>query len=270
MVPKRPLRERIRAWRRSLQDPLRGGTAAARWVALAAHRRSAAAAARGARPDRVVSGRAPAHRTGAGGGVAARRRALRADHRPAHRPVLGQLPAFEQRRDPPLARRVRSGQGFHRRLPGHAQGRLRGRRAEALEDRAAACARRLAHYKAIDGKFRLFRYGHWIPAQWRELHELYEFARMRGWQREPLAFGAGAFSQPGRSLEQEYIQSLLLMRLDSGNFTPDQVEWVARSLEEWTPSLTLMPPPGTGAISTSICRARRASSARTSRAPAAA
>jgi hypothetical protein len=106
---------------------------------------------------------------------------------------------------------------------------------------------RLAHYKAIDGKFRLFRYGHWIPAQWRELHELYEFARMRGWQREPLAFGAAAFSQPGESLEREYIRSLLLMRLDSGNFTPDQVEWVARSLEEWTPSLTLTPPPGTGA-----------------------
>ena len=39
---------------------------------------------------------------------------------------------------------------------------------------------RLAHYKGIDGKFRLFRYGHWIPAQWREFHELYEFARMRG------------------------------------------------------------------------------------------
>jgi hypothetical protein len=106
---------------------------------------------------------------------------------------------------------------------------------------------RLAHYKAIDGKFRLFRYSHWIPAQWRELHELYEFARMRGWQREPLAFGGAAFSQPGESLEQEYIRSLLLMRLDSGNFTPDQVEWVGRSLEEWTPSLTLTPPPGTGA-----------------------
>ena len=42
---------------------------------------------------------------------------------------------------------------------------------------------RLAHFKGIDGKFRLFRYGHWIPAQWREFHELYEFARMRGWQR---------------------------------------------------------------------------------------
>ncbi len=38
---------------------------------------------------------------------------------------------------------------------------------------------RLAHYKGLDGKFRLFRYSHWIPAQWREFHELYELARMR-------------------------------------------------------------------------------------------
>ncbi|MBK7793706.1 MAG: hypothetical protein IPJ62_15145 [Betaproteobacteria bacterium] len=106
---------------------------------------------------------------------------------------------------------------------------------------------RLAHYKGIDGKFRLFRYGHWIPAQWREFHELYEFARMRGWQREQLVFGAGMFSRAGVCVEQVYLQTLLLMRLDSGNFTPDQVEWVARQLEDWSPALTLVPPPGTGA-----------------------
>jgi hypothetical protein len=101
--------------------------------------------------------------------------------------------------------------------------------------------------KAIDGKFRLFRYSHWVAAQWRELHDLYEFARMRGWQREPLAFGGGSFIQPGVSLEQEYIRVLLLMRLDSGNFTPDQVEWVSQSLDEWAQSLSLTPSPGTGA-----------------------
>lgn len=106
---------------------------------------------------------------------------------------------------------------------------------------------RLAHYKGVDGKFRLFRYGHWIPAQWRELHELYEFARMRGWQREQLVFGSAPFSRPGVCVEQEYLQTLLLMRLDSGNFTPDQIEWVARQLEDWAPSLALVPPPGTGA-----------------------
>jgi hypothetical protein len=106
---------------------------------------------------------------------------------------------------------------------------------------------RLAHYKGFDGKFRLFRYGHWIPAQWREFHELYEFARMRGWQREQLIYGAAAFARPGISFEQEYLKALLLMRLDSGNFTPDQVEWVSRQLDDWTPSLTLVSPPGEGA-----------------------
>jgi len=105
---------------------------------------------------------------------------------------------------------------------------------------------RLAHYKAIDGKFRLFRYGHWIPAQWREVHELYEFARMRGCSASRLRRGCRV--QPARRVARTAIHSsLLLMRLDSGNFTPDQVEWVARSLEEWTPSLTLTPPPGIGA-----------------------
>ena len=106
---------------------------------------------------------------------------------------------------------------------------------------------RLAHYRGLDGKYRLFRYSHWIPAQWREFHELYEFARMRGWQREQLVFGVGAFSKPGVSFEQEYLKTLLLMRLDSGNFTPDQVEWVARQLEDWTPTLALTPPPSEGA-----------------------
>ena len=66
------------------------------------------------------------------------------------------------------------------------------------------------------------QYSHWIPAQWREFHELYEFARMRGWQREQLIYGVGGFSKPGVSFEQEYLKTLLLMRLDSGNFTPDQ------------------------------------------------
>ena len=37
------------------------------------------------------------------------------------------------------------------------------------------------------------------------------------------------------------------MRLDSGNFTPDQVDWVARALDKWVAPLSLTPPPGTGA-----------------------
>jgi len=98
---------------------------------------------------------------------------------------------------------------------------------------------RLAHYRGLDGKFRLFRYSHWIPAQWREFHEVYELARARSWQREQLVFGAGSFAKPGIFVEQVYLNMLLLMRLDSGNFTPDQVEWVANQLEDWAPTLAL-------------------------------
>ncbi len=102
---------------------------------------------------------------------------------------------------------------------------------------------RLAHYKGLDGKFRLFRYSHWIPAQWREFHEVYELGRARSWQREQLALGPGRFASTGVFLEQVYLNTLLLMRLDSGNFTPDQVEWVARQIDEWAPALELTPIP---------------------------
>jgi hypothetical protein len=106
---------------------------------------------------------------------------------------------------------------------------------------------RLAHYRGLDGKFRLFRYSHWIPAQWRDFHETYELARARSWHREQLVFGAAGFSRPGISVEQVYLDMLLLMRLDSGNFTPDQVEWVAKQLEDWAPSLALTPVAAQGA-----------------------
>jgi hypothetical protein len=85
-------------------------------------------------------------------------------------------------------------------------------------------------------------------AQWREFHELYEFARMRGWQREQLVFGAGKFSRPGVCLEQEYLKTLLLMRLDSGNFTARSgASGSRKQLEDWSPTLVLEPPPGDGA-----------------------
>lgn len=107
---------------------------------------------------------------------------------------------------------------------------------------------RLAFYKRQDGKYRLFRYSRWSLAQWREFHELYEFARTRGWQREQLVVGPATFSRPGVSLEQEYVQTLLLMRLDSGNFPADHVHWIARQLDDWTASLELVAAPGEAAM----------------------
>src|SRR5208282_2496437 len=226
-----PLRERIRLWRRSLQDPLRGGKSAARWV--------------GSLPtgdplqlqhevlDLIASFPGGRRRIGPPQAEAL----LRVDAR--CEPIVAQLTAqytANYQRSSSVETRLWHGvfdlvkafsAAYQATLKaGYAAGEQK--RWKTVLPRVLV---RLAHFKAIDGKFRLFRYGHWIPAQWRELHELYEFARMRGWQREPLSFGADAFSQPGRS------------------------RWHRHRAP--------------GQISTSTCRARRASSARTRCAPAA-
>jgi hypothetical protein len=246
-IPKRPLRERLRSLQRTLRDPLRGSKAAMRWISvlptedpLDVQREVL---------DLVTSFPGGRRRIGPGQAEAL----LHIDAR--CEPIVAQLTAQytgNYQRSSGIETRLWHGvfdlvkaftAAYQATLKsGYAAGEQK--RWKSVLPRVLV---RLAHYKGIDGKFRLFRYGHWIPAQWRELHELYEFARMRGWQREPLGHGAGNFAHPDRSLEQEYIRALLLMRLDSGNFTPDQVEWVARSLEEWMQSVTLVPPPGTGA-----------------------
>ena len=247
MAAMRSLVELLRGLPRALRDPLRGGTAAARWIAslpsgdpLQLQREAL---------DLVAS--FPDGRRSIGPAQA--EALLRIDAR--LEPIISQLTAqytANYQRSSSVETRLWHGvfdlvkaftAAYQATLKaGYAAGEQK--RWKTVLPRVLV---RLAHFKAIDGKFRLFRYSHWIPAQWRDLHELYEFARMRGWQREPLAFGGGTFIQPAASLEQEYIRVLLLMRLDSGNFTPDQVEWVAHSLDEWAQSLSLTPPPGTGA-----------------------
>src|SRR5438093_5614498 len=230
MVAKRPLRERFPTRKRSLRDPLRGGKAAARWIAslptadpLQLQHETL---------DLVASFPGGRRRIGPAQADAL----LHVDAR--CEPIVSQLTAqytANYQRSSGVETRLWHGvfdlvkaftAAYQATLKaGYAAGEQK--RWKVVLPRVLV---RLAHYKGIDGKFRLFRYGHWIPAQWRELHELYEFARMRGWQLETLTLDADGFSRSATSVEQEYIRSLLLMRLDSGNFTPDQVDWVARAL----------------------------------------
>ena len=243
----RSLGELLRGWRRALRDPLRGGTSATRWVAtlptgdaLQLQREAL---------DLVAS--FPGGRRNIGPAQA--EALLRIDERmePIVSQLTAQYTANYQRSSSVETRLWHSVFDLVKAFTAAYQATLKAGYAAGEQKRWKTVLPRvlvrLAHFRALDGKFRLFRYSHWIAAQWREFHELYEFARMRGWQREALIFGGATFMHPGASLEQEYVRALLLMRLDSGNFTPDQVEWVAGSLEEWAQSLTLMPPPGTGA-----------------------
>jgi hypothetical protein len=247
MAVRRPIRERLRIWRRSLRDPLRGGKAASRWIAslpagdpLTMQREAL---------DLVSS--FPGGRRSIGPGQAEALLRIDARFEPIISHLTAQYTANYQRSSGVETRLWHGVFDLVKAFTGAYQAALKAGYAAGEQKRWRSVLQRvlvrLAHYKALDGKFRLFRYGHWIPAQWRELHEMYEFARMRGWQREPLDLDGSSFAEPATSLEQEYVRALLLMRLDSGSFTPDQVEWVARSLDEWTHSLTLVPPPGTGA-----------------------
>lgn len=246
MMAKLGFRDRLLAWRRSFSDPLRNEGAAARWIEglpaadMLELQREAL--------DLIAS--FPGGRRAIGPNQA--EALLRVDARCD--PVIGHLTeqyAANYQRSSAVETRLWHGAfdmvkafiaAYQATLKSGYNGEQR--RWKAVLPKVVV---RLGHHKGLDGKYRLFRYGHWIPAQWRELHELYEFARMRGWQREPLAFGEEGFDKQGATLEHEYIKALLLMRLDSGSFTPDQIAWVSRSLDQWTGSLTLTPPPGGGA-----------------------
>ena len=245
-MAERKLRERLLSWRRSLADPLRNASAANRWIAglptveaLQLQREALDLVSSFPGGRRAIS---PAQAEAL----------MRIDAR--FEPVISQLTAqysANYQRSSGVETRLWHGvfdlvkaftAAYNAVLKTGYAGEQR--RWKAVLPKILV---RLAFYKGLDGKFRLFRYGHWIPAQWREFHELYEFARMRGWQLETLALDVDGFSRSATSIEQEYIRSLLLMRLDSGNFTPDQVDWVARALDKWVLPLSLSPPPGTGA-----------------------
>jgi hypothetical protein len=246
IMAKRGIRDRLQAWRRSLSDPLRNAPAATRWImglpagdALQLQREAL---------DLVAS--FPGNRRSIGPSQA--EALLRVDAR--FTPIIEQLTAqyaANYQRSTGVETRLWHGvfdlvKAFIAAYQAALKAGLVGeqRRWKSVMPKLLT---RLAHYRSVDGKFRLFRYGHWIPAQWRDLHELYELARMRGWQREKFSFDSGGVENTQVSLEHEYIKALLLMRLDSGSFTPDQVEWVSQTLDGWIAPLTLAPPPGTGA-----------------------
>ncbi|HEY1458834.1 MAG TPA: hypothetical protein VGH59_02120 [Casimicrobiaceae bacterium] len=244
MMAKRGIRDRLQAWKRSLSDPLRNAPAATRWISSL----PAGDALQLQREALELVASFPGTRRNIGPSQA--EALLRIDERVA--PMISQLTSqyvVNYQRSTSVETRLWHGvfdlvKAFIAAYQAALKAGMVGepRRWKSV---LPALLTRLAHYKCIDGKFRLFRYGHWIPAQWRDLHEFYELARMRGWQRE--AFSLPGASEPGVTLEHEYIKVLLLMRLDSGSFTPDQVEWVACILDEWVTPLALTPPPGTGA-----------------------
>jgi hypothetical protein len=88
---------------------------------------------------------------------------------------------------------------------------------------------RLFFHIGLQTRHGLFRYERWIPRRWRLLHSAYSEACRQGIVAEPYVLDRAA--EPGTSLspEHEYLQILLLHRLNTGNLSALQVDQAA----EW-------------------------------------
>jgi hypothetical protein len=100
---------------------------------------------------------------------------------------------------------------------------------------AEMVARQIIH-QGLDAKIRLFRYEHWIPARWADLHGLFQMACSQQIERQPVpALAAGVLT----TIEQEFLRVLLVQLMNAGNLAPRHVEWVTEQLSEWCAPLRL-------------------------------
>lgn len=102
---------------------------------------------------------------------------------------------------------------------------------------------RMFHYLGVLTRLGLFRYEQWIPGRWRGLHQSYIAARTRSLALEPYALSPRTRPADIATAEQEYIQILLLHRLNAGNLTTPQIDSACEWLAEWAPALRLAPAP---------------------------
>ena len=109
-------------------------------------------------------------------------------------------------------------------------------------------AARMFHYRGEQARYGLFRYERWMPGKWKGLHTAYETAHKRGLARVPFAFKPDGPGADSCTAELEYVQILLLQRINTGNLSAPQIDLAARWLRVWSPALQLAeaPPEGAG------------------------
>jgi hypothetical protein len=99
---------------------------------------------------------------------------------------------------------------------------------------------RMFYYRGVQAKQGLFRYEQWIPAKLKFLHAAYKEAL-------DLGVATGMYSilpnmPPAEqcSPEQEYIQFLLMQRVNTGNLSVPQIDLAAIWLRDWVLPLHLV------------------------------
>lgn len=104
---------------------------------------------------------------------------------------------------------------------------------------------RLVHYYGTDAKLRVCKHEHWIPAKWVELHRTYMRASELGVERVATALGGNHGSGTQWTVEQEYVYTLLVHQLNSGNLSPANLDWAVSQIRTWSRRLELAALPKT-------------------------
>jgi hypothetical protein len=80
---------------------------------------------------------------------------------------------------------------------------------------------KLFHHRQVEFLLRSIRFKKRIPGQWREIHEAYKYALMRGIAMHSIA-GEGDSRDSASTPEQQYIRLLLLEVINNGRVSPTQ------------------------------------------------
>ena len=104
---------------------------------------------------------------------------------------------------------------------------------------------RLIHYYGTDAKLRVCRHEHWIPAKWVELHRTFMRATELGVERVGTSLGGSQGGGTQWTVEQEYVYTLLVHQLNSGNLSPANLDWAATQIRAWSRRLELVALPKT-------------------------
>jgi len=83
---------------------------------------------------------------------------------------------------------------------------------------------RMFFYRGVQAKQGLFRYEQWIPAKLKFLHAAYKEALELGVASEMFAITPNMTLSEQCSPEQEYIQFLLMQRVNTGNLSVPQID----------------------------------------------
>jgi hypothetical protein len=107
-----------------------------------------------------------------------------------------------------------------------------------LEQSAGTILGQWFRHRQVELLLRLFRYKRRNSEQWRQLHRTYQSAQAQGLANDCMPRSAAENkSAPEQTLEQQFIQILLLGAMNTGQFSPRELLWASTWIARWSSSL---------------------------------